>query len=91
MLRRSLSYHEIALLELLRESDTLSEGSWDDLVSGVADAVARQRLRVAAVARAVEGEHNPIVRERFATLRSDLAGAPRASRASTPASEAVGQ
>jgi len=73
MRRRDLRYDEVALLEVLRAWDTVSERSWGDLVAAVEGFVRSGALRLDAVARAAKSEPSPDARNRFAELKRSLA------------------
>jgi hypothetical protein len=73
MLRRDLSYVEIALLELLRSDwEAVVEGGWDALVAATARAVKERTVCLDAVARVVAGEHSPAARSSLARLTEAL-------------------
>lgn len=73
MRRRTLSYDEIALLELLRGDweSTVEEG-WPALVAATAGAVRAGTVRPRALASAIATEHSPAARANFARLTAEL-------------------
>jgi len=72
MARRELSYHEIALLELLREHRYTNEARWDSLVSTVDAHVAEGTIRPASLLAAVRGERKPAVTTALTRLLNEL-------------------
>lgn len=72
MMRRDLGYHEVALLELLRDWDELVEGGWSALVAAVKQGVDEKRLRLGPLERTVASEHHPKTRALFAALLAEL-------------------
>lgn len=67
-----LNAYEVALLEVLRSFDLVSERPWTDLVDVVAEAVQDRRIRPARVASAVDDEHDRAARSRWHELADDL-------------------
>lgn len=67
-----LNSHEVALLEVLRSFDLVSERPWSDLVDAVKDAVADRRIRVARIAAAVDDERDRAARSRWQELADAL-------------------
>jgi hypothetical protein len=72
MARRELTYHEIALLEVLRDYRFTSESSWDALVAAVAERVKDRKVRPAKVVEAARGERKPRVTSAVAKVIADL-------------------
>jgi len=82
--RLNLRYHEVALLEVLRDWPGSVEADWTTLVDRVARDRADGLLRPDRLRAAVAGERMPALRERFARLMAELPGpapAPSARRA----------
>ncbi len=69
MARRDLSYHEVALLEVLRDWEHLSEKP----MTALAEAVSSGTVNLAKVEQALRTERVPAARRRF----DDLTGALR--------------
>lgn len=73
--RLDLSAQEIALLEVLRDPETLVESGWPALVRAVKELAAAAAIRLPEVAAAVRTEPNQSVRHWFGQLTVDLADA----------------
>lgn len=71
--RVGLGYHEIALLEVLREWPRFIEADWTTLVARVAELRGEGRIRPESVRRAAERERMPALRDRVAALVTALA------------------
>lgn len=67
-----LNAYEVALLEVLRSFDRVSERPWTDLVDVVAEAVEDGRVRPARIAAAVDDEHDRAARRRWQELADAL-------------------
>ena len=70
--RAALRYHEIAVLEAVRDWPAYSDGDWDELVRAVKSLVRTGKIRVYAVRDAARFEP-PTASERLASLLSALA------------------
>ena len=73
--RLDLTAQEIALLEVLRDPETLVESGWPALVRAVKELAAAAAIRLPVVAAAVRTEPNQSVRHWFGQLTVDLADA----------------
>lgn len=73
--RRSLNESEIALLEVLRDPQTLVENGWDALLAVARREFSRGGMRWATLLESIDGEGPVATRTNFARLRADLAGA----------------
>ena len=73
--RLDLTAQEIALLEVLRDPETLVESGWPALVRAVKELAAAAAIRLPEVAAAVRTEPNQSVRHWFGQLTVDLADA----------------
>lgn len=67
-----LNPYEVALLEVLRSFDEISERPWSELVAAVDDAVEQGHVRADRVAAAVADEHNRSARTRWHRLAETL-------------------
>ena len=72
--RIGLNYHEVALLEVLRDWPDSVEANWVTLVLRVARLRNEGLLRPEQMRSAVAGEHAPALRERFDQLMVELSG-----------------
>ena len=70
--RMKLSYLEIAVLEVLRDLNTVDHG-WASLVKSVQNLIAKGDLRFKLLSEAVATEHVAIVRKRFDDLAKVVA------------------
>jgi len=79
--RIGLSYHEVALIEVLRDWPGSVEANWVTLVVQVARFFSHGLLRPEMLRSAVAGEHAPALRERFDRLMLEVPGFRRRSAA----------
>lgn len=68
----NLNAYEVALLEVLRLFDLVSERPWSDFVTVVGEAVEQGRIRPDRVAEAVGDEHDRAARRRWQDLADTL-------------------
>ena len=73
--RLDLTAQEIALLEVLRDPETLVESGWPALILSVKEQATAAAIRLPEVATAVRTEPNESVRRWFGQLTVDLADA----------------
>jgi hypothetical protein len=73
--RRSLNESEIALLEVLRDPQTLVEGGWGALLEVARREFSNGGMRWATLLQAIDGESRVATRTNFARLRADLVAA----------------
>lgn len=73
--RRSLNESEIALLEVLRDPQTLVEGGWEALVAVARREFSSGGMRWASLLESIDGEGPVATRANFARLRAELVGA----------------
>jgi len=79
MARRRLTWFEIALLEVLRAWDTVSDKPLSDLADAVSTAVRAGKLNLASVADVLRTERSPAARDRFEALSAILSEPVRAA------------
>ena len=73
--RRSLNESEIALLEVLRDPQTLVESGWDALLEVARREFSNGGMRWTTLLESIDGEGPVSTRTNFARLRSDLVAA----------------
>jgi hypothetical protein len=73
--RRSLNESEIALLEVLRDPQTLVESGWDALLAVARREFSSGGMRWAILLESIDGEGPVATKANFARLHADLVAA----------------